>query len=59
VFLGPSEDEGAQQYLTLGLGPMGESEAKMSNTLKVIGNVHKISSLVNLSDTKTLECSKP
>jgi hypothetical protein len=45
-------------YLTLGLGHMGKSEAKMSNTSKVIGNIHKKSSLMDLSGTKTLECSK-
>jgi hypothetical protein len=38
-------------YLTLGFEHMGKSEAKMSNTSKVIGNVHNISSLVDLSDT--------
>jgi hypothetical protein len=46
-------------YLTLRLGHVGKWEAKMSNTSKAIGNVHKRLSLMNLSGTKTLECSKP
>jgi hypothetical protein len=45
--------------LTLGFGHMGKSEAKMSDTSKVIGNIHKRSRLMDLSGTKTLECSKP
>jgi hypothetical protein len=43
----------------MGSGHMDECEAKMSITSKVIGNVHKRLSLMNLSGTKTLECSKP
>jgi hypothetical protein len=31
----------------------------MSNTSKVIGNILKRSRLMDLSGTKTLECSKP
>jgi hypothetical protein len=31
----------------------------MSNTSKVIGNIHKRSSLMDMSGTKTLEYSKP
>jgi hypothetical protein len=46
-------------YLTLELGPMDESEAKMSNVSKVIRNVHKISRVIGLSGTKTLNYSKP
>jgi hypothetical protein len=46
-------------YLTMGLGYMGESEAKLSITSKVIGNVHKSLSLMNLSGIQTLEYSKP
>jgi hypothetical protein len=42
-------------YLTLGLGPMGESEAMMSNTSKVMGNIHKRSNVMDLSGTKTLK----
>ena len=34
---------------------MDESEAKMSNVLKVIRNVHKISRVMALSVTKTLK----
>jgi hypothetical protein len=37
---------------------MGESKAKMSNTSKVIGKVHKIFSLMEFSGTKTLKCWK-
>jgi hypothetical protein len=43
----------------MGLGYMGESEAKLSITSKVIGNVHKSLSLMNLSGIQTLEYSKP
>jgi hypothetical protein len=43
----------------MGLGYMGECEAKLSITSKVIGNVHKSLSLMNLSGTQTLEYSKP
>jgi hypothetical protein len=38
---------------------MGKCEAKMSITSKVIENVHKRLSLMDLSGPKTLECSKP
>jgi hypothetical protein len=34
---------------------MGESKAKMSNTSKVIGKIHKIFSLMELSGIKTLK----
>jgi hypothetical protein len=46
-------------YLTMGLGHMDECEAKISITSKVIGNVHKRLSLMNLSGTKTLKHPKP
>jgi hypothetical protein len=46
-------------YLTLGSGIMGKSKAKMGNTSKVIGNTHKRSRVMDLSGTKTVECSKP
>jgi hypothetical protein len=46
-------------YLTLGLGYMGECEAKMSITSKVIGNAHKGLSLINLSGTQTLDTQNP
>jgi hypothetical protein len=38
---------------------MGECEAKLSITSKVIENVHKKLCLMDLSCTKTLEHSKP
>jgi hypothetical protein len=37
---------------------MDESEAKMSNVSKVIRNVYKISRVMGLSGTKTLNYSK-
>jgi hypothetical protein len=37
---------------------MGECEAKLSITSKVIGNVHKRLKLMELSGTQTLEYSK-
>jgi hypothetical protein len=43
----------------MGLGYMGECEAKLSITSKVIGNCHKGLSLMNLGGTQTLEYSKP
>jgi hypothetical protein len=43
----------------MGLGHMDECEAKISITSKVIGNVHKRLSLMNLSGTKTLKHPKP
>jgi hypothetical protein len=43
----------------MGLEHMGKYETKLSITSKVMGNVHKKLSLMNLSGTKTLECSKP
>ena len=46
-------------YLTLELGPMDESEAKMSKMSKAIRNVHKISNLMCFSGTKTLVCPNP
>jgi hypothetical protein len=46
-------------FLTLGLGHMGKCEAKLSGTSKVIGNVHKRLSLVDLSGIKTLKHPKP
>jgi hypothetical protein len=44
--------------LTLGLGHMGKYEAKLSSTSKVIGNVHKRLSLMDLSGIKTLKYPK-
>jgi polysaccharide deacetylase 2 family uncharacterized protein YibQ len=46
-------------YLTLELGSRDESEAKMSKISKAMGNVHKISNLMNFSGTKTLMCPNP
>jgi hypothetical protein len=43
----------------MGLGYIGECEAKLSITSKVFGNVHKGLSLMNLSGTQILEYSKP
>jgi hypothetical protein len=37
---------------------VGKCEAKLSSTSKSIGNIHKRLSLMDLSGTKTLECSK-
>jgi hypothetical protein len=42
----------------MGLGYMGVCEAKLRITSKVMGNVHKRLSLMNLSGTQTLEYSK-
>jgi hypothetical protein len=36
-----------------------ESEAQLNKNLKVIRNIHKISKLIDFSDTKTLKYSKP
>jgi hypothetical protein len=47
------------EYLTLGLGHMGKYEVKLSSTSKVIGNVHKRLSLMDLSGIKTLKHPKP
>jgi hypothetical protein len=46
-------------YSTLGLGHEGSSKPKIIKTSKIIRNVHKTSRVLGLSDTKTLNYSKP